>query len=147
MVNYAHELHPEQTGMEQLPDKLSTEKNHPVLEYISGQSAHSDVANALEIAIAPLGEAHTYCPDSDNYRYLIAYANDTVFPYAAGMRAVAFRLSSGYKQRAIETGGEAVKSIGKEWVAFELFRSDWPEVDVRFWDRKAYLFAPGTDVA
>ncbi|MGB5716329.1 MAG: hypothetical protein WBN81_04450 [Gammaproteobacteria bacterium] len=133
--------------MEQLPDKLSTEKNHPVLEYTSGQSAHSDVANALEIAIAPLGEAHTYCPDSDNYRYLIAYANDTVFSYAAGMRTVAFRLSSGYKQRAIEIGGEAVNSIGKEWVAFELFRGDRPEVDVRFWPRKVYLFALGADVA
>ena len=133
--------------MEQLPDKLSTEKNHPVLEYISGQSAHSDVANVLEIAITPLGEAHTYCPDPHNYRYLIAYVNDTVFSYAAGMRTVAFRLSSGYKQRAIETGGEAVNSIGNEWVAFELFRSDWPEVDVRFWARKAYLFALGADVA
>ena len=132
--------------MEQLPDELSAKKNHSVLEYISGLSAHSDVANALEIAIAPLGEAHTYCPDTDNYRYLIAYANDTVFSYAAGMRTVAFRLSPGFKQRAIETGGEAVNSIGNEWVAFKLFRSDWPEVDVRFWARKSYLFALGVDV-
>ena len=68
--------------MEQLPDKLNSEKNRSVLEYISGLSAHSDVAEALEIAITPLGAAHTYWPDPDNYRYLVAYVNETVFSYA-----------------------------------------------------------------
>ena len=133
--------------MEQLPDELNTDINRTVLEYVSGLSAHSDLAEALEIAIAPLGVAHTYCPDPDNCRYFIAYADDTVFSYATGMKTVAFRLSPGFKQRAIETGGEAVNSIGNEWVAFQLFRNDWPEVDVRFWARKAYLFALGMDDA
>ena len=133
--------------MEQLPDKLNSGKNRPVFEYISGQSAHSDITEALEIAIAPLGAAHIYCPGPDNYRYLVAYANETVFSYAVGMITIAFRLSPDFKQKAIKTGGEAVDSIGKEWVAFELFRNDWPEVDVRFWARKAYLFALGADVA
>jgi hypothetical protein len=133
--------------MEQLPDKLNSEKNRPVLEYLSGQSAHSDIAEALEIAIAPLGSAHTYCLDPENYRYLVAYANETVFSFAAGMITIAFRLSPDFKQKAIRTGGEALDSIGDEWVAFDLFRNDWPEVDVRFWARKAYLFALGSDVA
>jgi hypothetical protein len=133
--------------MEQLPDKINTEKNRSVLEHISGLSAHSDVAEALEIAITPLGAAHTYCPDPDNYRYLVAYANETVFSYAVGMETVAFRLSADFRHKAIKSGGEAVDSIGNEWVAFALFRSDWPEVDVRFWARKAYLFALGADVA
>ena len=133
--------------MEQRPDKLKTEKNRSVLEYISGLSAHSDVAEALEIAITPPGAAHTYWPDPDNYRYLVAYVNETVFSYAVGMGTVAFRLSADFKHKAIKSGGEAVDSIGNEWVAFALFRSDWPEVDVRFWARKAYLFALGADVA
>jgi len=132
--------------MEQLPDKLNTEKNCSVLEYISGLSAHSDVAEALEIGIAPLGAADTYCPDTDSYRYLVAYANETVFSYAVGMNTVAFRLSPDFKHRAINSGGEAVDSIGDEWVAFKLFRSGWPEVDLGFWARKAYLFALGADV-
>jgi hypothetical protein len=133
--------------MEQLPDQLNKEKNRSVLEYISGLSAHSDVAEALQIAIAPLGAAHTYCPDPDSYRYLLAYADDTVFSYAVGMRMVAFRLAPDFKKKAIKSGGQAVESIGNGWVAFDLFRSDWPEVDVRFWARKAYLFALGADVA
>ena len=133
--------------MEQLPDKLNSEKNRSVLEYISGLSAHSDVAEALEIAIAPLGAAHTYCPDPGNYRYFVAYANETVFSYAVGMQTIAFRLSPDFKQKAIKTGGEAVDFISSEWVSFDLFRDDWPEVDVRFWARKAYLYALGADVA
>ena len=80
--------------MEQLPDKLNTEKNRSILEHISGLSAHSDVAEALDVAITPLGADHTYCPDPDNYRYLLAYANETVFSYAAGIGTVAFRLSA-----------------------------------------------------
>ena len=126
-------------------DELNTGKNHPVLDYLSGRSAHSDVADVLQIAIAPLGAAHTYCPDPHSYRYLVAYANDTVFSYAEDMNTIAFRLSPDFKHKAIKTGGAAVDSIGHDWVAFELFRSDWPEVDVRFWARKAYLFAMGTD--
>jgi hypothetical protein len=133
--------------MEQLRDKLNTEENRSVLQHISGLSAHSDVAEALEIAIEPLGAAHTYCPDPDNYRYLVAYANETVFSYAVGMGTVAFRLSPDLKYKAIKSGGEAVDSIDNKWVAFALFRSNWPEVDVRFWARKAYLFALGADVA
>ncbi len=133
--------------MDQMPVKLDSEKNRLVLEYLSGQSAHSDIAEALEIAIEPLGAARTYCPDPDNYRFLIVYANETVFSYAAGMKTIAFRLSSDFRKKAIVTGGEALDSIGNEWVAFELFREDWPEVDVRFWARKAYLFALGEDDA
>jgi hypothetical protein len=137
----------QQLDMEQLRDKLNTEENRSVLQHISGLSAHSDVAEALEIAIEPLGAAHTYCPDPDNYRYLVAYANETVFSYAVGMGTVAFRLSPDLKYKAIKSGGEAVDSIDNKWVTFALFRSNWPEVDVRFWARKAYLFALGADVA
>jgi len=134
-------------NMDQLPDILNFEKNRSVLEYLSGQSAHSDVAEALRIAIEQLGAAQTYCPDPGSFRYLVAYVNETVFSYAAGMKTIAFRLSSDFKKKAIKTGGEALDFVGNEWVAFELFRNDWPEVDVRFWARKAYLFARGEDDA
>jgi hypothetical protein len=26
-----------------------------------------------------------------------------------------------------------------DWVFFELFRDDWPKVDLEFWARKAYV--------
>lgn len=132
--------------MGQLPAELNAGTNRPVLEYVSGLSAHSDVAEVLEKAVAPLGAARTYCPDTGNYRYLLAYADKTVFSYAVGMNTVAFRLSPDFRRKAVKTGGVAVDAIGGEWVAFELFRTDWPEVDVRFWARKAYLFALGMDV-
>jgi len=31
---------------------------------------------------------------------------------------------------------------GPEWVAFALFRDDWPKPDLEFWARKAYVAAP-----
>jgi len=126
-------------------DELNTGPNCPVLDYLSGRSAHSDIAEVLEDVIAPLGAADTFCPEPRNYQYLVAYANGTVFSYAVGMNTIAFRLSPDFRRTAIKTGGESVDSIGDEWVAFDLFQSDWPEVDVRFWARKAYLFAMGAD--
>lgn len=124
-------------------DELNSGKNRPVLEYLSSRSAHSDVAEVLENISMPPGAAQAYCPDPRNYRYLVAYANGTVFSYAAGMNTLAFRLSPDFRFKAIRTGGEAVDAIGNTWVAFGLFRSNWPEVDARSRARKACLFATG----
>jgi len=129
----------------QIPECLNTEKNHSVLSYLTCQSAHSDVAEALTIAIASLVSAKTFCPDFDSYQYLAAYANETIFSYAINMETVAFRLSSDFKYKAIKTGGEVVESLEDGWVAFDIFRSDWPQVDIEFWARKAYLFALDVD--
>jgi len=124
-----------------IPEGLNREINSTVLTCLSGHSAHSDVTEALMIAIAPLGDAKTFCPDSSNYQYLAVYANDTIFAYAINLQTVAFRLSPTFKHRAIKTGGETLENLENGWVAFDIFRSDWPEVDIEFWARKAYLFA------
>jgi hypothetical protein len=63
-----------------------------------------------------------------------------VFGFAEGMRTVAFRLDEHFKQRALLTGGVALPACGPEWAGFEVFRNDWPKVDLEFWARKAYVF-------
>ena len=68
----------------------------------------------LEVAIAPLGAAHTYCPDPHSCRYLVAYVNDTVFSCAVGMNTIAFLLSPDFVHKTIRNGGEVVDSIGDD---------------------------------
>ena len=55
------------------------------------------------------------------------------------MDTVAFRLDATFKQRALASGAADHPACGPEWVSFHLFRSDWPEVDLKFWARKAYV--------
>ena len=64
-----------------------------------------------------------------------------MFGYAIGMNTIAFRLREDFRQKALATGGDEAAPDGEGWAAFKLFRSDWPEVDTRFWARKAYVFA------
>jgi len=54
------------------------------------------------------------------------------------------RLESPAAKRAMECGGVRAPRIrDKEasWVAFELFRRGYPDVDLLFWAREAYRFA------
>jgi len=124
-----------------LPAELTGDRNRRVLDYLGGASAHSDVAEALQVAVAPLGAASVYCPNPAEYRYIAVFSNQTVFAVACGMNTVAFRLSPDMAARALATGGVPMEAIGPDWVSFMLFRSDWPEVDMRFWARAAYVFA------
>jgi hypothetical protein len=47
----------------------------------------------------------------------------------------------------METGGMDYSEAGPDWVSFTLFRDDWPEFDLKFWARKAYVFARETSIA
>jgi len=127
-----------------VPEALQNSTNTSVLEYIKDCSAHSDVVEALAEAVAPLGDVQTFCPDPSTYRYVLVSTKDVVFGLAAGMKTVAFRLDPLLKDHALQTGATDLPEAGPDWVSFTLFRDDWPEVDLMFWARKAYVFARET---
>ena len=125
------------------PADLQTPGNRQVLEYLRDKSAHSDVAQALDEALRPLGDVQVFCPDAARYRYLAASTRNVVFAAAYGMNTLAFRLDEDLAARAVRSGGEPAAPLGEEWVSFTLFRSDWPAPDLEFWARKAYALARG----
>lgn len=125
------------------PAALLNPHNRHVLEYLRDKSAHSDVAQALGEALAPLGDVQMFCPDPARYRYLAASTRDVIFAAALGMNTIAFRLDQEFSARAVRSGGELAVPLGEGWVSFTLFRSDWPAPDVKFWARKAYNLARG----
>jgi hypothetical protein len=124
-----------------VPVELQTSINRQVLEHLKGLSAHSDVAEALTAALEPLGDVQIFCPDCQQYRYVVASTKGIIFALAAGMNAAGFRLDERMKARALASGGAPYAECGSEWVSFALFRDDWPKVDVEFWARKAYVAA------
>lgn len=127
-----------------IPDSVAANPaNKRVLGYLADKSAHSDIAEVLQKAVKPLGDAQLACPDWKNYRYVVASTGGVVFGVALGMDTVAFRLDERMRVRALATGGEAFPQCGPEWVAVvhSLPDSDWPAVDVGFWARKAYVHA------
>ena len=131
--------------MEQkIPDTISNDWNKPVLNFIQDYSAHSDVTEALLLAVKPLGDTQYYCPDISHYRYLVVFTNNIIFGFAIGMNTVAFRLNTPFNQRAVVAGGNPLPQLSDEWVSFDLFRDDWPETDLLFWARKAYVYARET---
>jgi hypothetical protein len=129
-----------------VPDNLRNRINEAVLRYIIDASAHSDVTEVLSQAIAPLGDVQTFCPNASQYKYVLVSTREIIFGFATGMNSISFRLDPIIKARALATGGNDLTSIGPEWVSFILFRDEWPEVDVTFWARKAYVFARETHI-
>ena len=127
-----------------LPDTLRNPVNEDVLNYVQGKSAHSDIAEALINAVKKLGDVQHFCPDTAQYKYLVVSSQGVIFGIATGMQAVAFRLDSTFKERALRTGADDARDIGVNWVSFTLFRNDWPAIDLEFWALKAYVFARET---
>ena len=131
--------------MEQnIPNNISNPWNKPVLDFIRDSSAHSDVAEVLLKAVKPLGDAQYFCPDQSKYRYVAVFTNNIIFGFAIGLNYVAFRLNTPFNKRAVETGGTPLQELSDEWISFNLFRDDWPETDLLFWARKAYVHARET---
>jgi len=124
-----------------IPTELETVRNRPVLRHVEGLSAHSDIVEALGIALAPLGDVQQFCPDPQEYRYVLASTKGVIFAVALGMDTIGFRLDERMKTRALASGGAPFPECGPEWVWFTLFRDDWPRTDLEFWARKAYAAA------
>ena len=121
--------------------------NVEVLKYLGDSSAHSDIREALEGAVEPLGDVQTYCPNISEFKYIVVSTNNIIFGFAQGMNMIAFRLDAIFKSRAIETGGKGLSEVGPDWVFFNPYRDDWPAVDLAFWARKAYVIARETNIA
>ena len=124
-----------------VPVELQTSINRQVLDHLEGLSAHSDVAGALSAALKPLGDVQIFCPDWQQYRYVVASTKGIIIALALGMNTTGFRLDERMKARALASGGVPYAECGKQWVSFTLFRDDWPKVDIEFWARKAYVAA------
>ena len=134
-------LNPGETMAQNVPAELLTSINRQVLNHIESLSAHSDVAQALIGALKPLGDVRIFCPNQQQYRYVIASTRGIIIALAVGMDSIAFRLDERMRARALVSGGVPWAECGKEWVSFTLFRDDWPRIDVEFWARKAYVAA------
>jgi hypothetical protein len=124
-----------------VPAELQTSINRQVLDHLEGLSAHSDVAEALTAALMPLGDVQVFCPDSRQYRYVVASTKGIIIALAVGMDTTGFRLDERMKARALASGGVPYAQCGEPWVSFTLFRNGWPKVDIEFWARKAYVAA------
>jgi hypothetical protein len=124
-----------------VPVELQTGINRQVLDHVEGLSAHSDIAEALSAALKPLGDVQIFCPDWQQYRYVVASTNGIIIALAAGMNTTGFRLDERMKARALASGGVPYPECGDQWVSFTLFRDDWPKIDLEFWARKAYVAA------
>ncbi len=127
-----------------VPAELQTSINGSVLDHLKGLSAHSDVGDALMAAVKPLGDVQLYCPDWQQYRYVVASTKGIIIAFGVGMSTAGFRLDERMKARALAAGGIPCSECGKEWASFTLFRPDWPKVDLEFWARQAYIAARGT---
>ena len=130
-----------------LKDLLNISINAEVLKYLGDSSAHSDIREALEDAVEPLGDVQTYCPNISDFKYVVVSTNNIIFGFAQGMNMIAFRLDATFKSRALETGGKCLSEVGPDWVSFNPYRDDWPAVDLAFWARKAYVIARETNIA
>jgi hypothetical protein len=128
---------------EKLPDELNSPVNRAPLAFLKDKSAHSDVVSVLQEAVKPLGAVQTYCPDWAAYRFVTVSTKSIIFGFAIGMNTIAFRLGERMRTRALATGARALPECGNDWVVVTPDRSDsdWPAVDVRFWARKAYVYA------
>ena len=115
--------------------------NHGALKYLRGLSAHSDAAEPLCLAVRDLPGAETWSANPLHYGYVIAYIDDLVFGFVAGMRGLCLRLPADAMRDAIGEGAEAFYEAGDDWVFIELFDLDRRVPRVRHWIETAYAHA------
>lgn len=104
-----------------LPDALRAADNGDLVRFVDARelSAHSDVADVLQQAVASLHHAEVFCPDWRSYAYVIAFRKDfRVFALACGMQAVSCRISAAALPAALADGATQEPSIGPDWVSF-----------------------------
>ena len=115
-----------------LPPALDNHRNRAVLSHLDGLSAHSDVALPLCMALRELPGAAGYCPDSEAYGYVIAYANERIFAFADGMHGLTLRLPAESAAAAIGAGATA-SVLGDSWYFFRLFGTAGFDAGISDW--------------
>src|SRR5437868_3571833 len=87
-----------------IPVELQTSINRQVLDHVRGLSAHSDIVEALGGAVKPLGDVQFFCPDIQQYRYVVTSTKGIIIAFAVGMNSIGFRLDERMKPRALTSG-------------------------------------------
>lgn len=123
-----------------LPPALDDDRNRAILSYLEGLSAHSDVAMPLCAAVRELDGAETYCPDTDAYAYVVAYANGRIFAFSEGMHGLTLRLPPQSRTAAIDAGA-TISDAADDWHFFPLFGAKGFEQSICDWIDLAYSHA------
>jgi len=131
---------PFKTMQEKIPENLKNHINNPVLKYIENRSAHSDIAHAFTESLKQLGDVQIFCPDWKKFKCVFCSTKKIIFGVSIGMDTIGFRVGDFFKNRAIKTGNSNFPELDSDWAKFIPHRNDWPEIDLKFWALKAYVF-------
>lgn len=110
--------------------------NQEAADYFERLQARDEVGTAFLDSLKSLGACQVK-GDLRRYRAPYAIAHGVVFAAATGMSEIHYLLPPEFVRKALASGGHD-SPVGRGWVAFTLFRADWPRVDVDFWSLKAY---------
>ena len=124
-----------------VPNNLRNISNAPVLEYLRGLSAHSDIAIPLIAAAREHNGAKIYCSDVDNFGHVFIYSNDCIFGFAAGMHGISLRTAPVLHGELIQLGAKKIESLGPDWLFFELFGKPYFEPKIGYLVSAAYSYA------
>ena len=123
-----------------MPDYLINVSNAPVLEYLIGLSAHSDIAIPLIAAAQEHRGVEIYCSDIDNFGYVFIYSNDCIFGFAEGMHGISLRIAPVLHGSLIHMGAKKIESLGPDWLFFELYGKPYFEPKVGYLVSAAYSY-------
>ena len=118
--------------------ELNNAANEQVLAYISGMSAHDGIADLLTSSVKPLGDVQTYCPSWEDFKYVVVSTNGIIFGVALGKNVVAYKIPAEFADTALATGCKQYPELGSDWYWVNSLKGDVPEVDYKYWARKAY---------
>jgi hypothetical protein len=126
-----------------LVDLIDPASNSEVAAYLAEHrpSCHSDTGEALIRSAEQCGDWVAFSPSFHECRYVALVTNRTVFALGLGQRSVPYRLPHLLQATALATSAVDAPEIGSGWVRFELFRPDWPTLDLAFWTLRAYAAA------
>ena len=102
----------------QLPSYLVRSSNAAVTRFLeqTSPSAHSDVADELLLSADGLAGVSSYCPDFQNYAFLVVHtADNQIFGLAYGMKRLCYQVPSGFSAEVEADGGQVLAEIGFGW--------------------------------
>lgn len=124
-----------------LPDSLATESNRPVIAFLDGKSAHSDICEPLSLAIQGLENTEKFSPNWQEYRYFIAHTNSVIFAFATGMSAIHLRLQNEHREALLAQRAYQAEKVGPLWYGFPLFGGFECEQNLKHWAAEAHKYA------
>jgi hypothetical protein len=108
-------------GWPTLPVELLVDDNAAARRFLSARpSAHSDVVEVLERAVARCPGVQLFCPEPASFAYVAAYRADRrIFAVAFGMRGVACRVGPERAVEALAAGAAREPALGADWVVID----------------------------